>query len=267
MSVHKGFLTATNLMGINFGTLSMSPLIISAFILLMHIWEIFIVIIVPAFFEKEDLTHFVYIFCSFFQEQIPYFIQLLILYRTFRMRKLQKKLSNKLSVKFTQKLHKNEKRFLLRVGLVVLVRVLKFYFGQKRSYYFYNSRVSIFELVYTSNDFLFVYYVEMLNEYLEHIDFKTQMLRSPGGLHQIRRDLVEVFWIKRDLEKRYSLDLCATIGYNFILNILSFYWVLVRIIFNHLKNVSGWATFLHFIIPIFTYWTLFSSCEKFTDMV
>ena len=130
MGVHNCFIIATNLMGINFGTLSMSPVIIGAFLLVMHIWEIFIVFIVPAFFEKEDLTHFVYIFCSFFQEQIPYFIQLLFLYRTFRMKKLQRKLSTKLKVKFTQKLHKNEKRFLMRVGIIVLVRAIKFYFGQ-----------------------------------------------------------------------------------------------------------------------------------------
>lgn len=233
MSAHKGFLIATNLMGINFGTLSMSPKVVGAFILVINVWEIFIVILVPLFLEKEDLQHFIYIFCSIFQEQIPYFIQLLILYRTIRMRKLQRKLSDKLKVKFTQELHKNEKRFLLRVGLVILVRMIKIYCGQKRSYYLYNLRVSVFELIYTCNDFLFVYYVEMLNEYLEYIDLKIQMLRSRGGLYQIRRDLVEVFWIKRDLEKRYSVDLCFTIGYNFILNILSFYWVLVRIIFNH----------------------------------
>lgn len=267
MNAQKIFLITTNCMGINFGELSISPKIIIAVSILTHIWEIFIIIIFPFFLERETLSHFVFVTIAYFQEQVPYFIQILILFRAFQMRELQSKLSRCLKVKFTQKLYRNEKRFLWRVLLIIVVRIVKFSMGQKRSYLFYNTRVTIFEIINTSNDLMFVYYVEMLSEYLEYIDLKIQMMRSHGSFFQIQRDLINVFWLKRDVEKRYSMDLFLTISYNFILNIISFYWVMARIIFNHLKTFSGLATFLHFIIPFYTFWILFSTCEKFTKKV
>lgn len=267
MNAHKIFLITTNCMGINFGELSISPKIIIAVSILTHIWEIFIIIIFPFFLERETLSHFVFVTIAYFQEQVPYFIQILILFRAFQMRELQSKLSRCLKVKFTQQLYRNEKRFLWRVLLIIVVRIVKFSMGQKRSYLFYNTRVTIFEIINTSNDLMFVYYVEMLSEYLEYIDLKIQMMRSHGSFFQIQRDLINVFWLKRDVEKRYSMDLFLTISYNFILNIISFYWVMARIIFNHLKTFSGLATFLHFIIPFYTFWILFSTCEKFTKKV
>jgi hypothetical protein len=37
----------------------------------------------------------------------------------------------------------------------------------------------------------------------------------------------------------------------------------MRLIFNYLKYFFHYATFLHFLVPIFMYWTIFSKCEQF----
>lgn len=267
MSEHKIFLIVTNCLGINFGKLGTSALIIGLIIFILHIWQIFIVILYPMFFEAEDIQHFIFKIMSHIQESVPNLLNLTIIFRAFKLRKLHKKLSLELKSKFTQKMHKNEKNYLKKVGFVVLIRIVKFLFGWKKFYFIYNFRVCMAELIYTSNDLLFIYYVEMLIEYLEYIDLKIFMVRNKRDLRQIRRDILQVFWLKIDLEKCFSIDLWLTITYNFILCIISFYWVMVRIIFHHLESISGWATFLHFIIPFYIYWSLFATCEKFTKKV
>jgi hypothetical protein len=131
----------------------------------------------------------------------------------------------------------------------------------------FNSHTAFPELIYSSNDLMFVYYVDSLIEYLDFINWKAQMMRTQRDMIIIKRRICEVFFYKRKILERYSIDILITVTYNFGLTIIALYWVIMRLIFRNLEKFSDYATFLHFPEPVFIYWILFSTCEKFYTKV
>lgn len=265
MNSLKTFYVTTNLLGLNFHKLKVSIYIILIFQSLVQLVGLYSVFYFP-FFQSIKVWYRgngIYSVTQIYQSIFPFLIQNFMIIRALIMRNQQKFLSLKLRPKFTQKYGKCEKSFLKRISFIILIRIAKHFFIISYDSIVFYSQTTFAELIYSSNDLMFVYYVELLIEYLDFIKHKVEMIRTKNDFKIIKMELLEVFKLKRKILDRYSIDIFITIFYHFILMIISFYWVIMRLIFNHLKKFYQFATFLHFPEPIFVYYILFSSCESF----
>ena len=269
MKVRNIFSIVTNFIGLNFCELKAPIVTIIGFQIFMQIFNILAIFYVPYFHSKYSWYsgHGVYSILQIYQSILPYAIQNFVILNSFMKRNQQKYLSQKLKPKFTQKLEKCEKGFLIRVTIIILIRIAKFSWGHNKNNAIFNSHTAFPELIYSSNDLMFVYYVELLIEYLDHINHKIQMIRTQNDLKIIKGEILEAFQLKRKILERYSVDIFITIVFHFLLMIVAFYWMIMRAIFGRLRKFFEFATFLHFIEPIFVFWIVFSRCEKFNQKV
>ncbi|CAG9809597.1 unnamed protein product [Chironomus riparius] len=205
----------------------------------------------------------IYSVTQVYQSIFPFIIQNFLILKAFLMRNKQKNLAQKLKPKFTQKLGNCEKKFLIRMSFIIIVRIIKYGMASNQSNVIFHSQTAFPELIYSSNDLMFVYYVELLIEYLNYINHKIQMIRTQNDMKIVKREIFEVFVLKAKILDRYSIDIFITIFFHFLLTIISFYWVIMRLIFNYLKYFRQFGTFLHFLVPFFMFWTIFSKCEEF----
>jgi hypothetical protein len=203
---------------------------------------------------------------NYYQILAPAIVQYFVTFRAVKMRKIQMSVEKDLQLKFLY--NECEKNFVIRFFVVVSIRLLKILtaFGNYQ-YAEFHMQVMFPEIIYASNELLFVYYVELLTDYLEYINYKVKFMRSKKDLKEIRNFISKIFQTKNKIQKRFSIDVLTSLCYTFFLVIIAFYWVLIRIIYNQLKRFEQQSTFFHFFEPIFVYWTLFSRCEKFHKMV
>ncbi|KAL7017415.1 hypothetical protein ACKWTF_010368 [Chironomus riparius] len=269
MIVRKIFCGLTNCLGLCFHDIKVSLISIFVVQILINIFNILAIFYVPFYKSKRSWyrRHGIYSVIEIYQSIFPYIIQTFLIAKSYLMRNQQKFLSEKLKPKFTQKIGKCEKNFLIRVLVIILIRITKFIWGRSKTSIIFNSHTTFPELIYSSNDLMFVYYVELLIEYLEYINYKIQMMRTKNDMKIIKREIYEVFVLKRKILERYSMDIFITISFHFLVLIISFYWVIMRLLFNLLKRFDDFATFLYFIEPIFIYWIMFSKCEEFYSKV
>jgi len=270
MIVRKLFCVVTNCLGLNFYDFRVPTILFLILQILINIFNILAIFYVPFYKSRRSWYrgHGIYSIIEIYQSIFPYLIQNFLIIRAYKMRNQQKFLSQKLKPKFTQKIGKCEKYFLIRVLVIILLRITKFAWAYKdKTNIIFNSHTTFPELIYSSNDLMFVYYVELLIEYLDFINHKIQMMRTKNDFKIIKREIFEVFVLKRKILDRYSIDIFITIVFHFLVLIISFYWVIMRLYFSLLKRFVDYTTFLHFIEPIFIYWILFSKCEKFYTKV
>jgi hypothetical protein len=238
------------------------------FQILITICTFFSAIIFPTFiiFGWEHAAP-IYTCIAVYQIVLPEMIQHVIVIRAYMKRNLQKEINYRVKPKFTQQLNKIEKNFVYRFAFIVAVRMLKFSLGHYYWYFLFNCQTMFAEVIYLSNELMFSYFVESLIGHLEHVNCKVKMIRNERDLRNIKRDIVEILRTKMMIEQRYSIDLWLTISYNFILNIISIYFTIIRLIFSHFRVVSDYSTYTHFLVPFMAAWTTFSSCEKFHKKV
>ena len=265
MKVYEIFCIVSNCLGLNFYDFK-APIIL---FLLFHFFaqslNIFSVFYYPYYMAPESWYsgHGIYSVTQIYQSILPFLMQNFFVIRAFLLRNGQKYLSEKLRPNFTQKIGKCEKNFLIRVFFIIFVRGTKYLWVPDEHSGIFNSHTAFPELICSSNDLMFIYYVELLIEYLEFINCKAQMMRTQKDMIIIKRRMCEIFSLKRKILERYSIDILITVSYNFVLTIISLYWVIMRLIFRDLEHFADYATFLHFLEPMFIYWILFSRCEKF----
>lgn len=161
-----------------------------------------------------------------------------------------------------------EKRFLCRVLLIVLIRLLKYAWDFRNKFTLvFTSQATVTELIYTSNDFIFIYALESLIEHLKLINNDAKNARSGNDLKFLKQEICHVFSMKRKLMKRYGLDIFITVTYNFILLVIALYWTLMRVYFNLLIKFEHYWTFTNILGPCYMLWIIFSKCEEFTSTV
>jgi preprotein translocase subunit SecE len=263
----KLFVFVTNLLGVNFTDFKLSVCTFLLFHAAINASQIYLAMYYPIFVDPWYYGHGVYDVIQVYQSMVPTLLQNYLVYRAFSMRTLQKEIEADLQPKFTQKFHKCELNFFFRLSLVVSARALKYICSRTLDNVIFHAQGTFAEFIYCSNDLMFVYYIELLIEYLEFIDLKVQMVRSKRDMRSVKHEIVKVFWTKRKIEKRYSFGVLLTVTFHFLITIISFYWSLMRLIFNHLKKINQIATFLHFIVPFVIYWLMFSRCEMFMSKV
>lgn len=269
MKVQKIFQIITNCLGLNFHKFESPILMFIVFQLIVQTVTFFATVYFPNFISTTPwyTGKGIYSVTQIYQSFGPVTIQNFLIIRAYLMRNEQKLLSQKLKPKFTQKLGICEKKFLLRMSFVILVRIVKYGMTSSTGNMIFHTQTAYPELIYSSNDLMFAYYVELLIEYLDHINQKIPMMRTKNDFKIIKKEIFEVFVIKAKILQRYSIDIFITIFFHFLLTIISFYWVIMRLIFNYLKYYHQFGTFLHFLVPIFIYWTIFSRCAQFYKKV
>lgn len=265
MKVTESFAITTNCLGLNFYDIKASVYVILVFHAIANINNFYAIFLYPIFYVKVNwytIKH-IYGVLQCFQSFGPFFIQQFIVFRAIKMRKLQRIISVKLEPKFTQKVGKCEMEFFKRMFFVIGVRAVKLITRSDYDNLIFHLQSTFTELIYSSNDLMFAYYVDLMIENLNFVNLKVFMAKSENDLKVIKREIWNIFEVKREIIQRYSPDLFATIFFHFVLTIISLYWVIMRLVFHHLKLIS----FLHFPEPFYVYWVIFSVCEKFTRKV
>lgn len=270
MTVHKIFRIITNYLGLNFYEFELKFSKFIAFHILVLLYNLF-VIFYCTYFMTRGLWYTgygIFSIIQIYQCIVPLLMQYLTIFRALLMRNQHKKLMKKIKESLMQNENgKCEINFLLKVLFIISLRIIKLIWARDKNNTVFNSQGVFTELTYCSNDLMFVYHVDILIEHLEKVDQQIKVLRTRRNMKIIKHEICKVFLIKRDILQRYSIDIFTTILFNFVLLIICFYWLIMRVIFNHLQTFIEFATFLHFQVSVFIYWTLFSKCEKFHSKV
>lgn len=120
-----------------------------------------------------------------YQTCVPFFIQNFIIFRSFMMKKIQTELWMELRPKFTQKSDKSEKKFIFQVFCILIIRVLKIAIVDNFGAFLFNTQTLLPELIYSANDLMFCYYVNLSTEYFDFINRRILMMRSERDLRVI----------------------------------------------------------------------------------
>jgi hypothetical protein len=266
MGVHRIFLFITYLLGVNFyyGQKIKIKFILS--LIVMNVVNVYTVLYYPIS-EKWFIGRGIYNILGIYQTVVPFFVQNFIIIRSYIKRQIQHQILKELKNDFLLETEKYQKKFLMRLLAIVIVRLLKYSMSHHISYLVFNTQTAFPELIYSCNDLMFVYYLELMIEYFENISRRIFPLKSEDDLKYLRHKICKIFLLKRKIMHRYSIDLIVTITFNFILTIITFYWLLMRLIYNHMFEVSGFASFLHFLEPCFIFWVVCSRCELFYKTV
>lgn len=260
----KIFHLFTHFLGVNFSAFSLKTYV--GFFIAINAFNIYLSFYIPIkqnWFNKLSI----YIIMNSYQMHFPFFIQNFIIFRAYLLKEKQRKILVQLIPKFPQKVGKCERNYLLRILFILTVRILKLACSSNIGGYIWMLQTFICELIYSGNDLMFVYYVELMVEFLDYINQKILTMRTYEDLKGIRRDIIHIFKMKRKIQKRYSVDLFVTITYNFVLNITSFYWILMRAIFHHLEKLNEIVTFSYLLVPVFVMWIICYQCESFIKKV
>jgi hypothetical protein len=160
-----------------------------------------------------------------------------------------------------QKLLQLEIKFYFRVSFIVFIHFFKLVWVTKFFNVCYVFAILVPEVVRCSVDFIFIFYVEILTEMVKN--FKEEIKISSltfKKLNNCKKLISKCSELGQSLSHVYSGKLLATITYNFISLIISFYWIFVRLAYNHLETAE---TFIYILQPIFNLFIVFYHCEMY----
>lgn len=159
MNSLKIFHIVTNFLGLNFYDFKISISAFLSFHIFVQCFNIFVIFYYPYFMGPETwyYGHGVYSITQIHQSILPYVLQIFFILKAFIMRNRQKELSHKLRPKFTQKIGKSERKFLIRVFVIVAIRITKYLWVPDEHSGIFNSHTAFTELTYSSNDLMFVF--------------------------------------------------------------------------------------------------------------
>lgn len=260
------FIFITNLFGVSFYPQKLPLSVFLIFLILINMKIFYLSFYYPV--KRGWLSEQgIYSAISILQSCFPILIHSIVIVQAWRLKEIQKNLWFQLQSKFTQKRGKCERKFIFRVLFIIIIRILKLICCSKLNCFVFNLQTPFSELIYSSSELMFIFFLELLVEYLDFIDKRIFMMRSYKDFRVIRHEIVNVFHIKIKIEKRFSVGLLITMSYNFLLNIFSFFFILKRIVFGRLKTLEDKSTFLHLIIPMFMFCSICFACEKFYNKV
>lgn len=184
---------------------------------------------------KKDVFSLLYIF----QVEVLYVLQIVFIVRALCLRKLQGKIFQAVKPVSNEFSPSEHRRFLRNVLIILTVRFLKMSSQNGSKSLIFLTKTLFSELVFASSDFMFEFYMLNLVRHLKEIKLKMENMKQDEDIEQFKKQLLENFWIKRNIQKRYSMELLSTVIYNFFHLIISLYWVFMRAKFNRLKTFGG----------------------------
>lgn len=154
-------------------------------------------------------------------------------------------------------------QILLLLLLLVVIRICKIISAVKfLVFVLYMVCPMIPEFVFSTNDFMFSFYVDNLTQktkiFNENLKLKQLNLKNIQSL----RKTLESFKNQSDIiTQAYSTRLLITLSHNFGFLIVSLYWIFIRIAFNHFNRIEGFVTFIYIIQPLMCFFMIFKSAQ------
>lgn len=156
-------------------------------------------------------------------------------------------------------------KYIGQIMFVVCIQLTKLVWATNYFNLSYAMSILIPDAIRCANDFLFTYHMDILTMQIKNsVDDVNFYLLTPSLLKEYRNRITEFSVICFMLTEFYSTKLLLTITYNFILLIISFYWIFVRIAFNHFDSIE---TFLYIIQPLLCILKIFHSGHRSFVMV
>lgn len=187
-------------------------------------------------FKKISIMLILYIF----QAAVPLFIEIAANVEVFKHKKLEfkicrkfEKIENFLKLDFDPEI-KNEMNFVFfcfvaKILIIFLVRILKIRFAGIEL----SLHTMIPEAVCSVANYSFTFYVDVLYIYMKK--YSQLMKQSQIIQLNISDDYLKFFKLSEMICKRFSLSVLLNVTINFILLTIDFYWIFIRLLFNHLK--------------------------------
>jgi len=236
MEAQKFMIVISNLLGIDFSTLLAANVWIVCCQLLFNANGWYYAI--SSEIKDARVKNFnIYFFIGVYQTVVQLMLQNIFLYRALRMKSLQKKISSQLSG--MTKGRRKEWKFLISFAVIIAVRIAKLLMITG-----FESRVFIIHLTFAElccscNDFLFVYYFDALSERLIKLRVLLKLHQQTNKSREtVLKAIVDNFWIKRDILRKYQLELFLNITYNFGQLVIDFYWIVMRITYGYLNTLN-----------------------------
>jgi hypothetical protein len=146
--------------------------------------------------------------------------------------------------------------FLVRVGKILTTM-------QNKVFVIYTLSTMFPELISSMSDFAFAFYADNLtkkiknyNKHLRNINLDWETVKK------IEETLAEFDGISLEISNVFSLRLFITLLHNFVLLVISLYWIFIRIVYNHFDRIEGFACFLYIIQPLMCYFLIFHSAQN-----
>lgn len=193
----------------------------------------------PATFEnitKFSILMLIYIV----QVTLPFFVEIFLSVEAFNKRKLEfkilkkfEKIENILKLNFNCEIKSETNaacfNFAFKILILLFVRLLKIKFSAVPI----SLHMMIPELVCSISDYSFIFYVDILYVYVNKY---CQLMNNDNIIKiNINDDYLQFLEISNMISKRFSVGLLLNVTFNFIVLIIDFYWIFIRISFNRLK--------------------------------
>lgn len=122
--------------------------------------------------------------------------------------------------------------FVLKFLVLIFVRILKIW----STTLLFALNVMFSELVSSSCDYTFSFYVHMLRVYIETYSKRVNSLEH--RTKSLKRHVLAFHKIANLIKRRYSVSLFLNIFFSFITLVNCFYWFFIRIIYGPLKLLT-----------------------------
>ena len=126
----------------------------------------------------------------------------------------------------------------------------------------FTIRLKILALIVMRlNDFHFIFYVLQINKALEIVN--EELLKAERNLSAIRK-IINHIWITLGLlSKRFGFSLFCTVMANFIVCLMSSYWIMYNIYYGRFRSWTYTVSSTSFIVsPIVNFIILFRVCSS-----
>ena len=216
----------------------------------------------------------------------------IVVFKAFKNQQIQEENYNELRkieklLEINQSLNNQSKRifyFIMKLFLVSFSKLVKFYLLRSDRYSVISSCSTLIpDIICSANDFLFVFYVQHLTNQIKYVNsfLRTTTNIDSNKIMEVEKISVKLLNCAQKLNSFYSTYLLCSIVYHFLSLILCFYWLFVRIVYDHLRSkrskfkiflskfklnfylaLEQFTTFLYFVQPVLSLFTLFSSCNE-----
>lgn len=236
MFVHKTFTIITNLFGLNVYEQEVPLSLILIFNLL--IWNLQGAInIYYAIVTSNPKLKLVYVAVDFVQLIWPLIYKNLIFVMSIYMKDFDEKFDEKVRKVYKPwQIKKNQKNFFVFIVVSALISSMKIAFQHSVNQYIYNFSSYFLTIVNATSDFIFVYHVLCLKDYVK-------LINETYAKSDVAEETLNIIEIKRLIHLRYSKSLAFAISHDFFLITVSLYWIFVRIAFGYLNNLEGKLSF------------------------
>lgn len=225
-----------------------------------------IMFVVYTFEERKTIQSDVGTTLQLFQTMIPIFISLYLAVDFVKDEKiaLSLKICKSLLRKNSHDVKLCKLKIIAELSVLLFIRGIKLYYSRALVNVFYALGNMMPELILSTSDFAFTFFIEILTCELTHFNHKLKSSKIDSStIDKVEARIIEFQELSHGICKIYSSRLVLTITFNFILLVISLYWTFIRLVFHHIDYVS----FSYYVQPILSICTIFYSTHKLEKAV